>query len=227
MTLTVPVLITPWFSGNRPRELIESLIPMPELGTDTAFTRQVYAALMGLLCSSGATIGKGPNNWHYPRSTILKISSTDIQFLRWLMDFFTPWLTWNPIGPTSVKGASNSLRGNSHNSFFLYILRMHWQHEGLHLLPTHFEEYFDWITLAFWAMRNGQYINNGFMIGVSRLDPAEQQRLIDVLQSKLGLQSRITMGGKRLLIANPELVIEHIRPFFHKSQLSRLVRKSR
>lgn len=76
-------------------------------------------------------------------------------------------------------------------------------------------------------MRNGQYVNNGFIIGISRLDRTEQQRLINVLESKLGLQSRITMGGKRLSIANPELVVEHIRPFFHESQLPRLVRKSR
>jgi hypothetical protein len=59
-----------------------------------------------------------------------------------MRDQFTEWLTWNPMRPTSAKGASKSLCVISNDSYFLYILRMHWQHEGLHLLPTHFEEYF-------------------------------------------------------------------------------------
>lgn len=177
MTMSVPVLITPWFSGSRPRELVEKLIAMPEPGIDGALPLNKYAALMGLLCSSGATIGKGPNNWHFPRSTVIKLSSTDIIFLEWLVAEFSPWLTWNAIASSSIKGASKSLRGVSHNSYYLYILRMHWQHEGLHFLPTHFEEYFEWITLAFWAMRNGQYAGNSFVIGISLPEGGGQMQM--------------------------------------------------
>lgn len=72
-------------------------------------------------------------------------------------------------------------------------------------------------------MRNGQYSKNVFIIGVSRL---EQLRLITILRSKLGLESYITMGGKRLAIKDPETVVKHITPFFHSSQLHRLVRKN-
>jgi len=104
---------------------------------------------------------------------------------------------------------------------------MHWQHEGLHLLPIHFEEYFDWITLAFWAMRNGQWTNNYFVIGVSRLNASERQRLIDVLQSKLGLSSKLIMGGKKLAISDPQRVVDNISPHFHGSQLHRLSKISR
>ena len=187
----------------------------------------LYAALMGLLCSSGATLLKGPHNWHFPRSTVLKLSSTDVVFLQWLADTFSPWLEWNAIRNASLKGASSSLAAVSLDSFYLYILRMHWQHDGLHLLPTHFEEYFDWITLAFWAMRNGQWLNNHFVIGVSRLDAGERQRLIDILQSKLGLDSKLVMGGKKLAISDPKRVVENISPHFHSSQLHRLTKMSR
>ena len=114
----------------------------------------------------------------------------------------------------------------SNDSYYLYILRMHWKHEGINLLPTHFEEYFEWSTLAFWAMRNGQYLNNSFVIGVSRLISSEKDRLISILESKLGLVSKLTMAGKRLAISDPILVIDKIRPYFHSSQLSRLVRVS-
>jgi len=76
-------------------------------------------------------------------------------------------------------------------------------------------------------MRSGQYLNNAFIIGVSRLDTAEKTRLITVLESKLGLKSYLTMGDNRLAITNPELVVRIIRPHFHESQLSRLERASR
>lgn len=76
-------------------------------------------------------------------------------------------------------------------------------------------------------MRNGQYTNNTFTIGISRLNAAEQQRLITVLQSKLGLESYTTKRGKMLSIRDPERVVRNIRPYFHSSQLSRLTRISR
>ncbi|MBC9708944.1 MAG: hypothetical protein H9W80_06820 [Enterococcus sp.] len=227
---SAPVLVTNYFSGNKPRTLVEEVIPMPYNDPDASketLPRQLYAALMGLLCTSGATIMKGPHNWHFPRSTVLKLSSTDLVFLQWLMDLFTPYLEWNPIRNASLKGASSSLAAVSLDSFYLYILRMHWQHEGLHLLPIHFEEYFDWITLAFWAMRNGQWTNNYFVIGVSRLNVSERQRLIDVLESKLGLSSKLIMGGKKLAISDPQRVVDNISPHFHGSQLYRLSKISR
>jgi hypothetical protein len=143
------MLVTQYYSGNKPRTLSEEVLPMPSEDQKGVLPRLAYSALMGLLSSSGATLLKGPNNWHFPRSTVLKLSSTDVVFLQWLMDFFSPYLEWHPVRPTSINGASRSLAGVSLDSFYLYILRMHWQHEGLHLLPIHFEEYFDWVTLAF------------------------------------------------------------------------------
>lgn len=222
--LNTPVIIIPWFSGNKPRQLVQEVIPMPSHDEPGVFTRSAYSALMGLLCSSGANIHKGPNSWHYPRCTVIKLSSSNIEFLKWLMRQFSIWLTWNPI--LNHQG-STSFRSVSRDSFYLYILRMHWYHEGLHFLPNHFEEYFDWITLAFWAMRSGQYLQDRFYIGVSRLNDAEKLRLINVLSSKLGLDSKLTMNGSRLSIRNSEVVVEHIRPFFHVSQLHRLNRKTR
>lgn len=69
-------------------------------------------------------------------------------------------------------------------------------------------------------MRSGQY---SFLIGISRLNPVEQ---LPVLKDKLGLESHITMSGKKLSISDPELVVNKIRPHFHASQLHRLVRKA-
>lgn len=214
------MLVTPWFSGNRPRTLMDPVIPMPKLGTPNVFSLTAYEALMGLLCSSGANLARGPNCWHYPRSTILKLSSSDLGFLKWLISQFSDTLGWNPIRNSSITGASASITCLSHTSFFLYILRMHWYHEGLYFLPVHFEQYFSWITLAFWAMRSGQY---SFLIGISRLNTVEQ---LPVLKDKLGLESHITMSGKKLSISDPELVVNKIRPHFHASQLHRLVRKA-
>ena len=118
---------------------------MPDAGPDfpEVLPRDKYSALMGLLCSSGANLARGPNCWHYPMSTVLKLSSSNLPFLEWMMEQFSPYLTWNPILNASSKGASMSLRSLSHTSYYLYILRMHWYHEGIHLLPIHFEEYFD------------------------------------------------------------------------------------
>ena len=65
---------------------------MPSEDQKGVLPRMAYSALMGLLSSSGATLFKGPNNWHFPRSTVLKLSSTDAVFLQWLMDFFSPYL---------------------------------------------------------------------------------------------------------------------------------------
>jgi hypothetical protein len=74
-------------------------------------------------------------------------------------------------------------------------------------------------------MRNGQYDSKSFVIGISRLDSSEKLRLVAVLDSKLGLKSKLTMGGKKLAISNPDRVVEHIKPYFHSSQLSRLESK--
>lgn len=76
-------------------------------------------------------------------------------------------------------------------------------------------------------MRNGQYTNNLFIIGISRLDRNEKLRLIAILQSKLGLESYVTMNGARLAIKDPQKVVDNITPFFHPSQLHRLVKISR
>jgi hypothetical protein len=76
-------------------------------------------------------------------------------------------------------------------------------------------------------MRNGQWINNRFVIGVSPLDPAERQRLIVVLKSKLDLDSKLVMGSKKLAISDAQRVVDHISPYFHTSQLHRLNKVSR
>jgi len=76
-------------------------------------------------------------------------------------------------------------------------------------------------------MRNGQYHNNSFVIGISRLDTSDKLRLITVLESQLGLKSKLTMGSKKLAISDPDRVIKHIKPYFHSSQLPRLERKVR
>lgn len=59
---SIPVLITPWFSGSRPRELVEEVKEMLDLNDPRRLPRLLYSALMGLLCSSGATLARGPNN---------------------------------------------------------------------------------------------------------------------------------------------------------------------
>lgn len=48
-----------------------------------------------------------------------------------------------------------------------------------------------------------------------RLPPFPRQ--IAVLQSKLCLESHITMGGRRLAIHNPELIVSKLRPYFHSA----------
>lgn len=69
------MLVTQYFSGNKPRTLSEEVLPMPSEDQKGVLPRLAYSALMGLLSSSGATLLKGPNNWHFPRSTVLKLSS--------------------------------------------------------------------------------------------------------------------------------------------------------
>ena len=48
MCMTPPVLMTPWYSGNRLQILKEELIPMPNLSEgDSVFTHDAYSGLMG------------------------------------------------------------------------------------------------------------------------------------------------------------------------------------
>ena len=76
-------------------------------------------------------------------------------------------------------------------------------------------------------MRNGQWLNNHFVIGVSPLNSNERQRLITVLESKFCLDSKLVMGGKKLAISDPQRVVDHISRYFHSSQLHRLNKVSR
>lgn len=51
-------------------------------------------------------------------------------------------------------------------------------------------------------MRNGQWTNKKFLIYVGRLSENDKKRLIDVLQVKLGLESKLIRNNKMLLMEN-------------------------
>lgn len=197
----------------------EELKPLP---ADLPFN--LYSSLMGLLASSGATLVPGPNWYWYPRTIVLKLSSTNLIYLRWLMETFSPRFDFH--NTSKVNKASGSHRFMSAASELAITIWAHWNETerldaGLKL-PLHFEEYFSWYTLAFWAMRSGQYSGNYFYIQVSMLSDADKAVLMSVLQAKCGLESRLTMNNTKLAISNPELVVSKLNPLVHSSQMYRL-----
>jgi hypothetical protein len=183
----------------------------------------VYSSLMGLLASSGGKLVNGPNWYWYPRTIVLKLSNTNLEFLYWLMDYFSPMFEFTNTPKLSSAGASRSYRVISVASELAIQVWAHWNDNTLQaILPHHFTHYFSWHTLAFMAMRSGKYSGNYFYIHVSLLKEQDKTVLMSALKEKCGLDSKLTMKGNKLAISNPTLVVSKLRPLFHASQLYRL-----
>jgi hypothetical protein len=73
-------------------------------------------------------------------------------------------------------------------------------------------------------MRNGKWIGNYYLIHINRLNAEEKLLMIKLIKDKLGYDSHLTMNDTKLAIANPEKLVNELRPLFHDSQLSRLNR---
>lgn len=200
---------------NKPKRLY--LKPLPNNLSPT-----VYSSLIGLLASSGASIDKGPNWWWFPNSVLLKLSSTNISFLRFMAEYFHGPFDFSGNLPYTHSIGSKSISVISNTSNLCVNIWAHWNREGIKFLPRHFEEYFSWHTLAFWRIRNGQLNKNRFILGISRLAETDKIRLINVLNDKLNLKSNLTINGKKLSIQEPELIVKNIKPIFHRSQISRI-----
>lgn len=196
-------------------------MPDPEKD-ERALPYHLYSALMGLLCTSGASLSPGSHHYWFPTVTALRLSNSDLDLLKWMVDMLSPFIEWTAAG---LVQTANSFRAISKHSDYLYTLRQHWGHSALrHFLPDHFEYYFSAYTIAFWVMRNGKWMSGVFQISVFRLDAEEVTRLITILNSKLGVTAEASKNGNHLYIRNPDVLFPLIRPLMHASQLYRLDR---
>lgn len=188
-----------------------------------------YSFLMGFLCTNGASFKLGFNwFWDY-RTVYLMLSHVNSDFLDWLCDI----ISYSPNHfnfddkPIKEHRTSNSQQLASFPSHMCYILWLHWNEEGINLLPGHFSHYFSLYTLAAWAMKNGQWSGNFFYIHISRLNFEEKELLKSLIENKLGFTSHFSHGNSKLAIHSPEELIALIKPQFHESQLHRLSKKVR
>jgi len=185
-----------------------------------------YSSLMGLLATNGASLQLG-KNWHWDYHTVyLRLSHTNLEFLHWISHMFN-----GPHFPFGKKfyykvESSNTMQIGAKPSRMAYILWLHWNDSDIHLLPNHFSEYFNIRTLATWAMRNGQWKGNAFIIHVNRLNESEKALLISLIKDKLGYDSHLTMKDTKLAISSPAKLVQELKPLFHDSQLHRLIKKS-
>lgn len=199
------------------------LEPIPE---DLHYNK--YSFLMGFLCTNGATFKLGYNwFWDY-RTVYLMLSHVNSDFVDWLADILYSPRHFN-FDDKSVKKhrTSNSQQLATVPSYMCYVLWLHWNEEGINLLPGHFSHYFSFYTLRAWAMKNGQWSGKYFYIHISRLNSEEKELLKSLIETKLGYTSHFSHGNSKLAIHSPEKLVEAIKPAFHESQLHRLVKKVR
>ena len=124
--------------------------------------------------------------------------------------------------PTIHSKSSRSIKYISSPSKLCHILWCHWNDDNIEFLPIHFEYYFSAYTLAFWSMRNGQWTNKKFIIYVGRLSENDKKRLIDVLQVKLGLESKLIRNNKMLAITDGKRAVALMYSIFDGTQKYRL-----
>lgn len=182
-----------------------------------------YSSLMGLLATNGASLQQG-YMWHWDHNSIsLRLSHTNTDFLGWLVDLFTGLgLSFKDKEFIEVL-SSRSIKIGSLPSQLCFILWLHWNESTINELPYHFAEYFSIKTLAFWAMRNGHWVGNTFIIVVgSRQNDFEKTLLMTLIKDKLGFDSHLIRDGKQLAIHNPEDLVFEMKPYFHSSQMHRL-----
>lgn len=206
--------------GGKYKDKLLSILPLPD-----NLNFEVYSSLMGLLATNGASLQLG-FNWYWDYKTVfLRLSHPDPQFLWWLTNFFHSDVI-DFIGKEQKPiSTSNSKQVSSIPTNLCYILWLHWNEVGIHVLPVHFAHFFSIHTLAFWAMRNGQWSGQLFYIHVGRLNDQEKALLIALIQDKLGYSSKLAMNGNKLAIDNPAKLVLELKPLFHYTQLHRLVKK--
>jgi len=206
--------------GQYPGKLLE-VKPLPnDLNYD------IYSSLIGLLATNGASLQLG-YMWFWDYSTVyLRLSHPNPVFLTWLVNYFqSPGFNFQGKYSNKVS-SSNSIQVGSLPSILCYILWLHWNEQGVNVFPLHFAHYFSIRTLAFWAMRNGQWTGNSFLIHVGGLNDSEKAELMSLIKNKLGFDSRLTMKMSKLAISNPSALVEQLKPFFHSSQMHRLEKRS-
>ena len=182
---------------------------------------------MGLLATNGASLQQG-YMWHWDYTSVyLRLSHPEFEFLDWLADFFTGLgLSFENKDYIKVS-SSRSIQLGSLPSHLCFVLWLHWNESTINMLPYHFAEYFSIHTLAFWAMRNGQWTGNTFNIVVgTRMSDFEKSLLMTLIKDKLGFDSHLIRHGKTLAIHNGNLVASHLKPYFHSSQMHRLEKSS-
>jgi len=180
-----------------------------------------YSALIGLLASSGARLEHGPNWWWYLDSKVLRFTSTNLEWLEYVTNVFSKYFEFYDT-PTIHSKSSGSIKYISSPSKLCHILWCHWNDDNIEFLPIHFEYYFSAYTLAFWSMRNGQWTNKKFLIYVGRLSENDKKRLIDVLQVKLGLESKLIRNNKMLAITDGKRAVALMYSIFDGTQKHRL-----
>jgi len=195
--------------------------PLVPLSSEDHLPFIYYSALMGLLASSGARLEHGPNWWWYLDSKVLRFTSTNLDWLNYVTDIFRKYFEFDTT-PTIHSKASGSFKYVSSSTRLCLILWCHWNDRYIEFLPLHFEYYFSVYTLAFWAMRNGQWTNKKFIIYVGRLSERDKKRLINIMQAKLGLESKLIRNGKILSITDGQRAVAIMYSIFHGTQKHRL-----
>lgn len=205
--------------NNKPK-----ILSLSDLPNDPEFFK-LYSSLIGLLATNGRTIHLG-NKWFWYKKTVqLRLSSTDNDFLIWLAHYFYSRHFYFNGREIHSHSTSKSYQVFSLFSNTCYLIWLHWNEEGIYRLPTHFAEYFSIYTLSFWAIRNGQWIGNYFYIYVNQLNNQEKELLISLIEDKLGFKSKLAKNNTILAIYNPEKLRELIKPYFHTTQINRLIKK--
>lgn len=71
-------------------------------------------------------------------------------------------------------------------------------------------------------MRSGQAAHNKFHLRIGRLPDQDKQRVIQVLDTKLGLKAKLIRNGSYLSFEDGAKVISLVGKLIHKSQMHRL-----
>lgn len=188
-----------------------------------------YSALMGLLANDGTAFVSPP--WSGGLQLIrLRFSSPYlVDGLTWLNQYFHPHLLYNEEGGITTSGQNTSPSTMYTLSGLYLVEHLHtiWTESveyGYYKLPPHFEDHFNFITLAFWIMRNGQVLTpNSLRISTRSLCHTDILRLVSILHTLLG-DVKISTNSKGEIRINGFLKFrDKLIPHMYPGAMHRLV----
>jgi len=185
-----------------------------------------YSGLMGLLATHGTLWVGSSQPYKFPDQSRLRFSHTDQSFLEFIKAHFAPWLEyWQGI---TLDNTSTNPRFRLHtiNNPYVDYLHSEWVDNGQLILPWHFETFFTWKTLAFWAMRTGKLDSTSLHLSVVTLCMEDKLRLLALIQG-LGLVAKLSKDGNYIAIRNFSAWQHNMIPHFHESVLYRVTVKAK